>query len=510
LAGPTQINKGNIKMSKPTFEIVEATIDNIQDAFKAGTLSAKELTQAYINRIEAIDRSGPKLNSVISVNPKALSAAEELDKEYARTGKFRGPLHGIPIVVKDQVETKDVMTTFGSIAQDGYMPADDATTIKKLKAAGAIILAKTAMPDFATSWFGFCSKIGETKNPYVLDRDPGGSSGGTAAAIAASLAVVGIGEDTGGSIRLPASFTNLVGVRVTPGLISRNGTSPLVVFQDTTGPMARTVKDAALLLDSMVGYDPTDEYTVAALIADRKGSYADAMDTDSIKGARIGVVRNALGPGSNPDSAPVNKVVEQAIAKLKAAGATIVDIEIPDLMDHIIATSLYGAHSRHDINEFLASRPNMPTKSLEEVKAKKLFDPTLDLLIDIFEGPQNPEEDPQYFQKLAARDRFQRLVVGLIGKNNLNAITFPCVQVVPPTKKDVRDGKHKCLTYPTNTLIAAQTWLPSICMPAGFTDANIPVGMEIVVLPYHEPDLFRLGAGFENTIKARRAPQYLL
>jgi Asp-tRNA(Asn)/Glu-tRNA(Gln) amidotransferase A subunit family amidase len=205
----------------------------------------------------------------------------------------------------------------------------------------------------------------------------------------------------------------------------------------------------------------------------------------------------------------VNKVVEQAIQKLKAAGATIVDIEIPDLMDHIIATSLYGAHSRHDINKFLASRPNMPTKSLEEVKAKKQFDPTLDLLIDIFEGPEKPEDDPEYFQKLAARDRFQRLVVGLIAKNSLDAITFPCVQVVPPTKQDVRDGKHKCLTYPTNTLIAAQTWLPSICMPAGFTDANIPVGMEIVVLPYHEPDLFRLGAGFEATIAARRAPTYL-
>lgn len=496
-------------MNAKTFDVVETTIDDIHAAYRSGALTSKALVQLFIDRIGAVDKAGPKLNAIISINPKALAAAEELDAEYARTGKFKGPMHGIPIVVKDQVETKDVMTTFGSIAQDGYMPADDATAIKKLKAAGAIILAKTAMPDFASSWFAFCSKIGETKNPYVLERDPGGSSGGTAAAVAASLGVVGIGEDTGGSIRLPASFTNLVGVRVTPGLISRNGMSPLVVFQDTAGPMARTVKDAALLLDSMIGYDPTDEYTIAALIANQKGSYVDAMDGDSMKGARIGVVRNAFGANDNPDAAPVNAVTEAALAKLKGAGAVLIDIEIPDLMDHILATSLYGSHSRHDINKFLASRPTMPVKSLEDIKAQKKFDPTLDLLLEIFDGPAKPEDDPEYFQKLAARDRFQRLVVNLIGKHQLDAMVFPCVQVVPPTKDEVRAGKHRVLEYPTNTLIAAQTWLPSICMPAGFTDADIPVGIELVVLPYREPELFRLGAGFEKVVGARRAPKYL-
>ena len=185
------------------------------------------------------------------------------------------------------------------------MPKDDATVIKKLKAAGAIILAKTAMPDFATSWFAFCSMIGETKNPYVLAHDPGGSSGGTAAAVAANLAIVGLGEDTGGSIRVPSSFSNLVGVRVTPGLISRNGLQPLIVFQDTAGPMARTVRDAAILLNSLVGYDPTDEYTAAALIAGHKGLYVDALDADGLKGARLGIVRNAFGSSDKPESAAV-------------------------------------------------------------------------------------------------------------------------------------------------------------------------------------------------------------
>lgn len=491
-----------------SFAIEEATIDGAHAAMAAGTLTATALVQMYLDRIDAIDKSGPTLNAIISVNPKALEAAAELDAEFASTGAFRGPLHGIPVVVKDQVETKDVMTTFGSIAQDGYMPADDATAIKKLKAAGAIILAKTAMPDFATSWFAFCSKIGETKNPYVLARDPGGSSGGTAAAVSASLGMVGVGEDTGGSIRLPASFTNLVGVRVTPGLISRNGMSPLVVFQDTAGPMARTVKDAALLLDSMVGYDPTDEYTTAALIAAPKASYVDAMDADGMKGARLGVVRNAFGSDAEPESAAVNAVMKKALAAAEAAGATLVDIEIPDMMDHIVETSLYLTHSRHDINGFLASRPNMPTKTLEEINATGKFDPTLDLLIDIFKGPEKPTDDPDYFQKLAARDRFQRQVANIVGANALDALVFPCVQVLPPTKQEVRDGKHQCLTFPTNTLIASQTWMPSICVPAGFTDDGVPVGMEIVVLPYHETDLFRLGYGFEQATKYRKAPEF--
>ncbi len=495
-------------MTAQEFTLEEATIDEVHAAFKSGALTAKALVTDYLERIEAVDKSGPALNSIINISPIALEEAEALDAEYKNSGKFRGPLHGIPIVVKDQVETKDIVTTFGSIAQDGYRPKEDATIIKKLKIAGAIVLAKTALPDFATSWFGFCSQIGETKNPYVLAHDPGGSSSGTAAAVSANLATIGIGEDTGGSIRLPASFTNLVGVRVTPGLISRNGLSPLVVFQDTAGPMTRTVRDAAILLDALVGYDSADEYTAAALIAGHKGSYVDALDAKSLKGARLGVISNAFGSDDDPSSAAVNRVMKQAMNAATAAGATLVDIEIPDLMDHILETSLYLTHSRHDINKFFKSRPDMPTGSLEEIQAEKKFDPTLDLLIDIFDGPERPEDDPDYYRKLAARDQFQRLVVGIFGKNELDAFIFPSIQVLPPTKQDVRDGKHLCLEFPTNTLIASQTWMPSICLPAGFSEEGLPVGMELVVLPFHEPELFRLGYGFEQATKFRRAPTF--
>lgn len=401
-----------------------------------------------------------------------------------------------------------MMTTFGSIAQDGYQPKDDATVIKKLKVCGAIILAKTALPDFATSWFGFSSKSGETKNPYVLAHDPGGSSSGTAAAVAANLALVGVGEDTGGSIRLPSSFCNLVGGRVTPGLISRDGTSPLVVFQDTAGPMARTVTDAALLLDAMVGYDPKDEYTTAALIAGHKGSYTDVLDAESLKGARLGVIRNAFGSDDDPASAKVNKVIATALDAAKDAGAELIDVEIPDLMEHILATSLYLSHSRSDINRFLASRDNMPVATLEMIREKKLYEPSLDLLEAIFEGPEHPEDDPQYFQKMAARDKFQRLVVGIVAQHNLDALVFPCTQVLPPSKQEIREGKHEVLGFPTNTLIASQMWMPSICLPAGFSDDGLPVGMELLVLPYHEPDLFRLGYGFEQATHCRKAPTY--
>ncbi|MFX0543315.1 amidase [Roseovarius sp. S4756] len=490
------------------FDVVEATITDAQAAFRSGDLTVHDLVSAYLERIEEIDKSGPELNSVITINSQALEEAKALDSHFAETGDFKGPLHGVPVLVKDQAETKGIKTTFGSIAQDGYMPEEDATAITKLKDAGAIILGKTALPDFATSWFGICSKIGSTKNPYVLSRDPGGSSSGTGAAIAASLAMVGIGEDTGGSIRIPAGFCNLVGVRVTPGLISRKGMSPLVVFQDTAGPMARTVRDAALLLDSMVGYDPEDEYTVAATIANHTGSYTDAMDPDSMSGAKLGVVRNTFGDGSDYDTAQVNAVVEAAFDKLKAAGATLVDIEIPDLSDHILETSLYNSHSRHDINKFLASRPNMPVGSLEEIQDKELFHPNLDLLKGIFEGPDHPEDDPDYFKKLAARDGFQRLVVNLMAEQDIEALIFPIVQLLSPTKEEVFADKYQVLTYPTNTLIASQTWMPSIALPAGFAENDVPVGVELVVRPYGERELFRLGAGFEKVVAARRPPEF--
>ena len=494
-------------MAQPEFKIEEATIADVHQAFRRASLTCRQLVQRYIDRIEAYDRQGPALNSIVNVNQSALAEADRLDDLLSRTGTLAGPLHGIPVVVKDQAETKDIVTTFGSIALDGYVPQHDATAIVRLKEAGAIILAKSAMPDFATSWFGFSSKSGETKNPYVLDRDPGGSSSGTGAAVAANLATVGIGEDTGGSIRLPASFNNLVGVRVTPGLISRSGMSPLVVLQDTAGPMTRTVTDAAVLLDALAGYDPKDPYTAAYAIAGHTGSYTRHLDRDGLKGARIGVLTQAFASDTGPEAAQVNALVRAAIKRMEASGAEFVEIAMRNLTERIVETSLYLLHSRHDIDEFLGARAELPYHRIGDIYAARKYHPALDLFELIVKGPAHPADDPAYFRKLAARDGLQRDIVNLLARRSLVAMCFPCVQVLPPSRSEVRSGKLPTLSFPTNTLIASQAWMLSICVPAGFTDSGLPVGMEIVAYPYHEPDLFRLGYAFEQLTHHRKPPE---
>ena len=307
-------------MSSRPFRLEEATIDDIHSAFRSGEITCRRLVELYLARIEAYDKSGPELNTILTLNPKALEEAEDLDRSLERNGEFVGPLHGIPVLIKDQAETAGIRTTFGSVAFEDYVPEADATAVRRLKEAGVVILAKTNLPDFATSWFAYSSAGGETKNPYDLDRDPGGSSSGTGAAIAANFGAVGIGEDTGGSIRVPSSFDNLVGVRVTTGLISRKGLSPLVVFQDTAGPMTRTVKDAAILLDALVGYDSEDPFTAAATLARDAGSYAEGLSEGTLRGARVGVVREVFGPDDDPDSYQVNGVVEGTLEAMQVAG----------------------------------------------------------------------------------------------------------------------------------------------------------------------------------------------
>ena len=255
------------------FNIEEATIDGIHAAMRAGEITSVELVASYRGRIDSIDRDGPRLNSVLGLNDRAAERAAELDAELERTGELSGPLHGIPVLVKDCVETAEVATTFGSEALQGYTPEQDAVTVRKLREAGAVILGKTTLPDFATSWFSYSSVSGETKNPYDLDRDPGGSSAGTGSAIAANLATVGIGTDCGGSIRLPSSFCGLVGIRSTPGVVPRTGSSYLVIFQDTIGPMTRTVADAVTVFDVLAGYDASDPYTAAYVVSRAPKSY---------------------------------------------------------------------------------------------------------------------------------------------------------------------------------------------------------------------------------------------
>jgi Asp-tRNA(Asn)/Glu-tRNA(Gln) amidotransferase A subunit family amidase len=488
------------------FDIEEITIAQVHEGYRSGAYTAREVVQAYLDRIEGIDRSGAALNSIISVSTTALDEADALDAALATDGQLRGPLHGVPVVVKDQIETAGIPTSFGSIASGDYQPAEDASAIARLRAAGAIILAKTTMPDFATSWFSTSSRSGVTKNPYDLARDPGGSSSGSAAAVAANLALVGVGEDTGGSIRLPASFCNLVGLRVTPGLISRTGMSSLVVPQDTAGPMTRTVEDAARVLDALVGFDPADPYTAAFAVAGETGGYTDALEGASLEGARIGVLRQAFAGSTDPDGAAVDDVIESALAAFEAAGAELVEVEVPDLDHYVGFTSLYFTRSLQDMNAFLAARPALGIESIQKVHADGDYHEKLDLLEGIATGPATPKDDPDYLDRVLAQGDFQRSVVGIMAEQRLDVIVFPDVKLPAPTHEDVFSDRWTCLTYPTNTVIASQLHLPAITVPAGFTPSGLPVGIELMALPYGEKGLLRTAAGAEAATAARRAP----
>lgn len=491
-----------------SFKLLEATIDDIHAAYESGEITCEELVDRYLDRIEAYDENGPELNAIITVNDNALDRAAELDERFQNDGLV-GPLHGIPFVVKDQVETADMTTTFGSEAFTDYKPTEDATLVSHLRDAGAIILAKTNLPDWATSWFGYSSVIGRTKNPYDLERDPGGSSSGTGAAVAANLGTVGIGEDTGGSIRLPASFNNLFGIRVTPGLLSRTGMSPLVVSQDTPGPMARSATELATVLDATVEYDPEDEYTAVNELTEDPGSYVDHLDADELEGTRIGILRNAFGDADDPKSGPVTQKVEEAIETMEKAGAEIVDpVSVPNLDDHLDATSLYLLQSKRDLNEFFASRPEAPVDSTEELYETDQYHELLDLFIGIAEdGPEDPESDPDYWESVAAQLQFQRDVLNVYARNDLDVLLCPDVQVVPPKAEDIEAGKLDTLTFPTNTVLASQSGLCAISVPTGLTDDGLPVGVELIGKPYTEARLLSLAYAFEQEADPRSVPE---
>jgi amidase len=490
-------------------DVSEMTLSEMISAMRAEALSCLDLVDLYLRRIEAYDKPGPAINSVLAINPRAREEAEERDAQL-HNGAALGPLHGIPVIVKDQLETRGIVTTFGSAAFRDYVPSRDATVIEKLNAAGAIILAKTAMSDFATSWFGLSSAAGETKNPYALDRDPGGSSSGTGAGVAAGLGAVGIGEDTGGSIRVPASFNNLVGIRVTTGLISRRGMSPLVVFQDTAGPMARSVRDAVAVLDCITGFDPADPFTASTVCRRQPGKYEDCLVNSNLLGLRIGVLRRAFGPEDDPDARSVNEVINDALARMARMEATLVDpVAIADLPHHIDETTLYFVRSKFDINQFLSSLPDAPYTSIEDIYASGHFQPQISLFREIAEGPPNPADHPDYFRKVAARETFQREVLRTFASDDLDLIAYPTVRIPPPRSEDVigRSSTASSATlFPTNTVIASHATLPAVSLPAGFTSDGLPVGIELIGKPFDEGTILRVAYALERDLQPRRRP----
>jgi len=486
-------------------EIPEATVGGIHDAMETGALTSQSLVERYLDRVEAYDRNGPELNSLVTVNDAAVERAAELD-ETLETDGFVGPLHGIPILLKDQVETAGLRSTFGSAACADYVPEEDATVAAKLKDAGAVIIGKTNLPDFACSWFGYSSAGGQTKNPYDPDRDPGGSSAGTGAAVAANLGTVGIGEDTGGSIRVPSANCNLFGIRVTTGLVSRTGLSPIVPRQDTAGPMARTVTDMAHLLDAIVGYDPEDTWTGANAQTD-VDSYADYLNEDGLEGVRIGVLRDAFGDDDDPRSAPVNGSVETALNAMVEAGAKLVDpVTVSDLEAQIEDTTIYDLHGKIVLNEFLAARDGIPYDSLSEIHQAGEYHEMLDLIEDIVEMADEPEQTVDFWRKILGQESFRRDVLETFAADDLDALAFPDVQVVPPTMADL-DERYTAENFPTNTVIGAQTQCPAVSVPGELTDDGLPVGVELLGKPYDEPALIEMAYAYEQVADTRVPPE---
>jgi amidase len=493
-----------------SFDFDAMTIADINRAFDRGALTAERLVQLCLARIEAYDRKGPSLHAVIALNPKALDTARALDAERKTKGP-RSPLHGIPVVLKDNYNTSDLPTTGGSVLLEGSIPPDDAFMVKKLRAAGAIVLAKVNLSEFASG--GAHSSLGgQTLNPHDLTRTPSGSSGGTGVAVAAAYAPLGLGTDTGGSIRGPATANGIVGLKPTHGLLSRSGIIPLSLSFDTGGPFARNVTDVAVALGVMTGVDPTDAAT-AKSTGKFETDYTKYLKADALRGARIGVAREFLG--ADPD---VDWVVEASLEAMKKAGATIVDVHYPKwLLD--AKEEFYNAIRRPEfhvqIAEYLKTLgPGYP-KTLEEmIERAERFNavrkdgagpnPSRWVLFKR-EADSGTLEDYRY---TSVRDHVlpavRAAVDGMLTAQKLDAIVYPTSSRRPGLVAET--GASGGGGVPSATNIANLTGFPDLIVPAGFTGDNLPVGLSFFGPAFSEAKLLALGYSFEQATHARRLP----
>src|ERR1700676_1745574 len=488
-----------------SFHVMETSIADIHQALQGGTLTCHSLVQQYLDRIHAYDQQGPAINSMLYINPASLEQADSFDQDFRRTHQLK-PLGCIPVVLKDNFDTADMPTTAGAVTLTGAQPERDAFAVTRLREAGALILGKANLQEFASGGISVSSLGGQVKNPYDLTRTPGGSSGGTGAAVAANFAAAGTGSDTGGSIRSPSSANNLVGIRPTTGLISRDGIVPVSVTQDTIGPMTRNVADCAHMLDAMAGYDPNDPVTSLS-VGHIPPSYT-AFLQNGLPGARLGVFKNLFGNG--PENVEVNKVMAKAIETLKQQGAVIVPVEDPGIdPDYLNANvRLNEFEFQTDINRYLqAQGSRVPVHSLAEIVASGQFDKAT--LTNFFANvTSHPDgfDDPAYKDRRIKIDAIKIEVANLMAQNKLDALVFPHQKVlVVPIGETNQPG--------INGVVAALAGFPSIVVPAGFSapttsaPMGVPVGMEIVGHPWGEPELLKLAYGFEQATHARRPPE---
>ncbi|MEA2176185.1 MAG: amidase [Blastocatellia bacterium] len=502
----------SMKTSVSSFELEEMTIADLQKSMQTGKLSSRSITSKYLSRIEDVDKRGPTINSVIELNPDALEIAEVLDKERKAKGA-RGPLHGIPVLIKDNIDTADRMTTTaGSLALEGSVALRDAFVAQRLREAGAVILGKTNLSEWANfrsshSSSGWSGRGGQTKNPYVLDRNPCGSSSGSGAGVSANLCAVAVGTETDGSVVCPSSANSLVGIKPTLGLVSRAGIIPIAHSQDTAGPMARTVTDAAILLGVLNGLDPRDPAT-----SEGRGKfmmdYTKFLDQNGMRGARIGVARKFFG-----FSDAVDKLLESSIEEMKRQGAVIVDpADIPttgkfDASEFEVLLFEFKA----DLNTYLAGLgPRAPVRSLKEIiefndKHRDREMPYFGQDIMIKAEAKGPLTSKDYLKALKDNHRLSRTegIDAVMNKNRLDAIIAPTGG--PPWPTDLLNGDHFTGGFSTPSAVAGY---PHITVPAGYLH-GLPVGLSFFGRAYSEPVLIRLAYAYEQATRFRRPPQFL-
>ena len=484
---------GGVAPSQPTFDPYEKTIDELQAALGKGQVTSRQLVESYLARIDAYDQQGPRINAFIAVNPAALETADALDRER-QARKVRGPLHGIPIVIKDNFDTGDMPTTGSSIALATHRPTRDAFQVARLREAGAIVVGKTNLHELASGIVTVSSLGGQTRNPYDPARNPGGSSGGTGAAIASNFAAAGLGTDTCGSIRIPASHNSLVGLRPTYGLSSRAGVIPLSHTQDVAGPLARSVRDVALILDATVGVDPGDPVTAAGR-GRAPRSYVDGLAESSLKGTRLGVVASLFGDA--PEDAEVAGIVRASLDIAKARGAVVVEMPMPNLTELLRATSVIDAEFKFDLADYLAAASNPPVRSLGEILDRGLHHQALDGSFRRRNAVESRDSE-SYRTSLARREEARKVILAEMDAARVTAIVYPTLRRKAAPIGEAQAGAN-CQLSPT-------TGLPALSVPAGFTLDGLPVGIEFVGRAFSEPDLLKLGAAFERATRAHRPP----
>lgn len=472
---------------------VETTVAEVHAAMRAGTLTSRALVEAYLARIEAYDDT---LNAILLVNPNALVEADRLDSLYRASGQLL-PLHGIPILVKDNYDTFDLPTTAGSAALAGLVPPDDAFQVRKLREAGAIVLAKTNMAEWAFSpYLTESSMGGVTRNPYDLSRVPAGSSGGTAAGIAANLGLIGLGTDTGNSIRGPSGHNALVGIRSTMGLTSRDGIVPLYLRNDIGGPMARTVEDAARVLDVIAGYDPADPVT-ARSEGRKPASYLDFLDPTGLDSARIGVFRWYLRPDSTHPE--VLSLTERALADMEALGAVIVDpFEVPDLP---LTEDIWCEVFAHDVAAYFATRgPDFPYRTLRDVYATGRYAPYIEGSLKFAAEWTEPPCPDVYTHE--PNIRFRETLLAAMDAAGVDAVVYPTWSW--PARKI---GDLDSPSGDNSQYLSPQSGLPAIQVPTGFTTEGLPVGMTFIGRAFSEADLIRFAYAYEQATHRRVPPE---